>query len=215
MAGLVLFACTANICRSPLMESAFRGAGDGGSSVVGWNVSSRGVAVVRSGSMCHFAADLVDTSPSEPAAVAAHRPQQIDRETIDRQHLLIVAARPERARIAQLAPNARSRTFTLLEALALGRRELSDDELARLTVGDGGAHLVEGYAAVLDARRGQVQPAPARRGAFGLRQAPHPYDIPDVHHGGDRAHKRTLRRLRSASIELREQIDAHLKGARP
>lgn len=174
MVARVLFVCAQNVCRSPLMSAAFEHAlaatpGDGG---IEWSVGSAGVAADAGHRTCRVATEIA------PGA-SGHRSLLLTPAMLDDSDLVIAASLAERAAIARLRPAARTRTFTLREALLL--------ESVQPIAADG----LPAYAAALDARRGTVEPP--RTPAFRWRRdRDNPLDVVDVHKLGSRTHRRGL-----------------------
>lgn len=174
MTESVLFVCAQNICRSPLMAAAFQEAlraeselGLGGPD---WAVESVGTMAPEGRRACRVSVGIV------PAA-AAHRSVRLDAEDLDVADLVIAASLEERSLIARMRPQARSRAFTLREALLLSEQRIAASSLAE-------------YAAVLDSRRGTLDlPRPS---SLPWRRAADPLDVVDVHQLGTRAHRSGL-----------------------
>lgn len=189
----VLFVCAQNICRSPLMAAAFEegfaAGGDIASSGVEWVVGSAGTQAEPGKRSCRVAVDI-------EKGASGHRSARLDADHLDAADLVIAASLAERALIAQLRPNARTRTFTLREALLLGERPVSATSLAE-------------YAVALDARRGTLD-LPNRRPLLWRREAAHPLDVVDVHHFGPRAHRRGLIKAASDARTLASRVQREL-----
>lgn len=183
MAESVLFVCAQNVCRSPLMAAVFRhtlrAEGELGLESPTWDVDSVGTQASEGRRACRVAVEV------EPEA-ASHRSIRLEADAIDAADLVIAASLEERSLIARLRPSARTRTFTLREALRLGDERTSASSLAE-------------YATVLDSRRGTLDlPTPSRR--FLRRESPSPLDIVDVHQFGMRAHRKGLE---AAAVDTR------------
>lgn len=210
MSNRVLFVCAANVCRSPFMAATFlqedsRGAGtDGGAGLI---AVSRGISVVREHQMCRLAASLLDADTPGSASAAAHVSTQIAQADLEEADLVIVASREERGLIARMRPDARGRTFTLKEGVALGEPPLDSAERRRFDADDD-LHLetLAAFAAFLDQRRGRIQLAPAPRARFPWSSHDDPRDVPDVHHDSTRRHTRVLKESRELVRALHRQI---------
>ena len=176
MTESVLFVCAQNVCRSPLMAAAFEGAlragGVPGAPDVEWVVGSAGTEASRRRSACRYTVEI------EPDA-SAHSSHRLETDDVEAAGLVIAASLDERGRIAQLSVSARSRTFTLREALLLGERPVVADSLAA-------------YAAVLDSRRGTLDLRSRRTFPWG-RSAQHPLDVVDVHLLRSGVHRKGLK----------------------
>lgn len=198
MKGSILFVCTANVCRSPLMQYTFLGAVPDSAD---WAVASAGAFAREGARICDVALSSV-RSPRLRSQAEAHRSVPVD-DALMRADLVIVASRAERAALAQREPGARSRVFTLSEAVLLGRcaatRQHSEtDETATISQ----------YAQLLDAQRGMlVIPRPRRqRRLLGTGEHAHPLDIPDGHQRRRGAHVRVLKRVQAEADALASQM---------
>ncbi|MFB4354661.1 hypothetical protein RAC69_16010 [Microbacterium sp. LS_15] len=188
MTESVLFVCAQNVCRSPLMAAAFqealRAESELGLGPSEWEVESVGTVASDGHRACRIAAEL------EPAA-AAHRSVRLEADDLDVADIVIVASLEERAVVARLRPQARSRTFTLREALLLGEQRVE-------------AASIAGYAAALDSRRGTLDLP--RRSSLPWRRASDPLDVVDVHQLSPRAHRRGLERAASDARLLASRL---------
>jgi protein-tyrosine phosphatase len=189
----VLFVCAQNVCRSPLMAAAFEeqfsAETDRESDEVEWVFGSAGTQAEPGKRSCRFAVDIV------PAA-SGHRSARLEADDLDAADLVIAASLVERALIAQLRPNVRTRTFTLREALLLGETSIS-------------AGSLEEYAAGLDSRRGTLD-LPSRRRLPWQRDAAHPLDVVDVHHLRPGAHRRGLEKAAADARTLASRLHRDL-----
>jgi protein-tyrosine-phosphatase len=183
-----LFVCEQNVCRSPLMAAAFDGAlhADGlpETDAVEWVIGSAGTQASPRRSACRFVVAI------EPEA-AHHVSHRLEVDDVEAAGLIIAATLEERSLIVQLSPSARSRTFTLREALLLGEQPVAATSLAE-------------YAAALASRRGTLDLRPPR-GFPWIRPAHRPLDVVDVHMLGPKPHRRGL---------LDADADARLLAAR-
>lgn len=208
MTHRLIFVCEANICRSPLMEQVLRSRVDADL----WEISSAGTRVGPGDrAICALSADVAAAAGADEESTGEHRSTGIDADTLLAADLVLTASRAERSAVAQLVPEARSKTFTLREAIHLGADPLDRDELDVLTgfVGSASADGLEVYAAALHHRRGFVAPPSAGRTLWGKRR-PNALDIPDAHHGSDREHRAMLERTALDVAELQRQVDLFL-----
>jgi protein-tyrosine phosphatase len=206
MSRHLLFVCAANVCRSPLMALTFTEALAHDPDPGEWTVISRGISVVRTHPMCRLAASMIEVGADGAPLAASHVSSQIAESELEHQDLIITASREERARLARMLPSARTRTFTLKEAVALGRPPLDASERERALRAGGGASLST-YADLLHQRRGRVPlPAPPRL-RLPWTASDDPLDVPDVHHDHSRRHARTLKETRGVVQSLHGQID--------
>lgn len=210
MSGQLLFVCTANVCRSPLMALTFAELVSQQADQAEWTVSSAGIRVVRPHPMCALAGSLLSADGESPARVSSHVSKQVLDSDVERQDVIIVASREERARLARMLPSSRTRTFTLREAVALGTPLDVAYGSKRDDPGDGGGTLAD-YAAFLHARRGRVRIPPVARGLLPWVPPADPYDIPDVHHETGKKHATTLRQIRELIRTLHVQVQSFLE----
>lgn len=212
MSRHLLFVCAANVCRSPLMAFTFAASTAHDPDSGEWVVSSRGISVVREHQMCRLAASMVAAGADGSRLAASHVSSQISESDLETQDLIITASREERARLARMLPAARTRTFTLKEAVALGKPPLEESELNRARSATGGASLSD-YAELLHQRRGRVALPARSRLRLPWTTTEDPQDVPDVHHDHSRRHERTLKEMRGVVRELHAQIEGFLSPA--
>lgn len=188
MSGQLLFVCAMNVCRSPLMAATFSHASEDVGQTVARVVISRGVSASPDMPMCEVASAHV----TDKAWVWAHRSTPVSRADLEESALVIVASRAERAAIARLAPDARARTFTLREALALGAPAVGQVRVDA-TSADPDLSPLARYQQLLHGRRGLIamppaETAAARRLRYRRLRDWNPLDIPDVHQERHRVH---------------------------
>jgi len=184
----ILVVCTANVCRSPLTEFLLQDLlrnTQGFESVAVGSVGNRPMRGVR---MCDVAASGIE-GPEAEAFVHAHKSLSATQSRLRKAPLILTASRSNRAAIAHILPQARSRTFTLKEAIALGE--------GFTLGGESGPEAVKAFARYLESRRGVVAPvAPS-----GIRRwfAPStdPWSIVDGHNLGAKQHARTIAEVHS------------------
>lgn len=204
----LLFVCAANVCRSPLMALTFAEPTAKSTEISDWDVLSRGISVARKHQMCRLAASMI-TGEAPKALAASHVSTQIAESELESHPLIITASREERARLARMLPASRSKTFTLKEAIVLGRPPL--DAAERDRVDDlAKSRSLATYAEFLHQRRGRVMMPLGSRVRLPWTQVDDPQDVPDVHHDHSRRHTRTLRETRELVHTLRSQIDGFL-----
>ncbi|MDT3329637.1 hypothetical protein Q9S78_03030 [Microbacterium sp. KSW-18] len=207
MTAEVLFICHANVCRSRLMEHEFRAA-ERAAGPERWRSSSAGVAAVAGNPPCEEVLLLAADSPLGARPRRADRGAVLlDRDVLEKAGLVITATRAERAEVALLDPTMRSRTFTLLEAVALARIEpVSAPAQTGANVDD----MLAAFAESLDRHRGSVRLEemsprrhwPRRRGgATDL-----DLDIADAHNRRPRDHHKVLSVVQAQSKALHGQL---------
>lgn len=209
----LMFVCAMNVCRSPLMAFTFADAlSSDNEDDANWSVISRGTSVLRSDPMCDISASLITSSDSGQKFAKGHESRPLVSAELQAQDLILVASRAERAKIAQMNPRLRSRTFTVREALALGAPAVTpaDLELIARSRVPHQKNRLDGYTQLLHQRRGMVPlPAP-RRSLLAFRAPADPSDIPDVHHQKRSQHTSTLRAAQTEVRGLHTQIMAFL-----
>jgi protein-tyrosine phosphatase len=203
----ILTVCTANVCRSPLAEFVLREALDdlpGFESVL---VESAGAGSARADAVCTRVAGRRDTEQWRDLA-AAHRPRTLTKALVSRSQLILTASRSARAAVARIAPDARSRTFTMRETLWLAEDYRPDPALA-------GRDAVLALAAYLDRQRG-LRPSPVARPKRLWGSAPaDPFDIRDGHNIDERAHAATLDDVEHDARRIAAQLSRAAQHAKP
>ncbi len=212
MSESLLVLCAANVCRSPLIEYVLTEPGTGSAAEKQWSVTSRGTEATRIRHLCAQVTDIATRTPFGAEFAEEHRPTLLEPDTLDAYDLIITASRAERGIVARLRPDLRSRTFTLKEAVRLGRQPLTEADLRR---GASLAPAADGlalYAAALHERRGTVSYGAASRSVLPWARRVDPIDIPDVHDGARRAHLRALKDTEQAAQEFRTHLVRYLRG---
>lgn len=215
----VMFVCAMNVCRSPLMAFTFQEAFTFAEALAtesdrtGLTVTSRGTLVSHPDPMCDISASVIAQGESGREFAEAHRSAPLVSAELESQDLILVASRAERAKIAQMSPGLRSRTFTVREALALGAPATTSADL-ELVARSRDPHeklRLGGYAQLLHQRRGTVA-MPSSRQLPWKRVAIDPIDIPDVHHRRRPQHVATLRAAQEDVRNLHGQIRRFLSA---
>jgi len=171
----ILVVCTANICRSPLIEHLLRAELNAGPSEVAFDVRSAGIlGLDGSGMDPHSAAELVRLGGDS----AGFRARSFTAEIGSNADLILTAAVEHRAQVLQEFPRALRRTFTLLEF----------------------AHLVSEVSVVREAGspRELVRLAAAARGAASIDA----YDIPDPFGSSTHIHRQTASIVHNAVVSV-------------
>jgi protein-tyrosine phosphatase len=141
------------------------------------------------------------TAPDGADFAKAHTARQLDADRVRGAALILTASKAERAAVARIDPSARSRTFTLREAVALAEADVVVSEI------DESAPAFERFAATLNGRRGLTPPAArAARSSFarwfrGTADGD-PLDVADGHVLGDRQHDVALDEVTDAVDRL-------------
>ena len=149
------------------------------------------------------------THPAQP-----HRSTLLEADDVKQAQLIIVASRAERSAVALLEPQARARTFTLREALALGAAPITAEERdeAQSVLGAEATNPISVYAAILDRRRGSLTPPQPSGPWWKRRSRTDPWDVPDVHQAAERVHVSGLRALARETGELAARMAAFAAG---
>lgn len=177
----VLVICRANVCRSPLAAELLRRE----PVVSALGVTSAGSHAAGGQPRCELSARIGaasrDGSTAEPADVASRR---LDRGMLADAELVVTAEESQRSAAARLLPAARSRMFTLREALALGEvlleRDQRFDDLPSLVQALDAARGIGAVAAVRPRLLGKPVPPNDLPDGHGLRPARHRRALEDV-----------------------------------
>ena len=197
----LLFVCTANVCRSPLAAATAASLLPDSASVL---VTSAGTRAALGGALCSSAAGELSRHGVHDAV---HSPRQLDADRIRSAALILTAETSHRGQVIRLDPTARSKTFTVLEAIALGRgmeqRPARTGEDRASAIGPD----LPTVAALLNSARGRLAPPPPepRRLFARPRSAA---DIADGHQESRRAHARTMHLVTDSVRELVSVIEA-------
>ncbi len=130
----VAIVCSANVCRSPAL-AALLAQSLSQRAITQIRVVSGGVAADPGSPSCGVIASLTGLDVGE---FVARRSRALSRPAIDQADLILTASRVERGAVARLEPSARSRTFTVLEAVALARTRLPEGVPVIPASGEGG-----------------------------------------------------------------------------
>ena len=212
MTDALLVLCAANVCRSPLMEYVLTEPSSSTAAYPSWSTTSRGTESTRSRHLCAVVTEMVGKTEYGQSFAEEHQPTLLDPDSLASHDMIVTASKQERATVARLHPELRSRTFTLKEAVRLGRAQLTDVDLRRAVAVAPEASGLALYAAALHERRGMVKFDAARTSRLPWIKPVDPLDIPDLHDGKRRAHQRALDDTEAAARELRTQILRFLRG---
>ncbi|MGN6743159.1 MAG: hypothetical protein ACTHJL_07650 [Amnibacterium sp.] len=207
---VLLVVCTANVCRSPLVQSVLSrrlAAGPLADAVV----VSAGTRATPEQAMC----DVSDAEAGDDGFAHLHRSRPLDPAVVAAADLVVTAEREHRGAVVRSAPGSQSRVFTIAEAAALAAiaaQRVADGEVPRPT------DLRE-VAALLHASRGRIpmpEPEPARRGLFRRRReepAADPLDLVDGHGLAPAVHAAAVRRTHERAEALADGLLALLGGS--
>lgn len=203
MALRILLVCTANVCRSPVMEAAFHSElARFGMSI---DIMSRGIDGSPSGSLCKAAA-------AERSRIAGksvdelHAPRRLNAAEIGSAQLVLVASRAERAHLARLRPDGRGKVFTLREAQLLGDEVFATDEWRDILAIRGARARLDAYVELLNNRRGTLALDPARRWSRRPQDPGAALDISDAHADGGLSHRKVFHLIEASAAA----VSAHL-----
>jgi protein-tyrosine phosphatase len=207
MAGqVVLFVCRANVCRSPALQFMVASAVGEHDLADAWSFSSAGTMATAGQPMCAASAASIQGLDGGEAFALRHRSRPLSKALIRTTGLILVTSQAERSVVTRLDAEARSRTFTMVEAGLLIEATLRGEDPLRAPPA-GLAQLVD----AMNARRGKIV-APGRPGiAQRLRtreHAPSSYDIDDVHQGTAKRHGPVLDDLRWTARQVNEAVTA-------
>ncbi|WP_243231855.1 hypothetical protein [Microbacterium sp. CIAB417] len=180
--GTVLIVCAANVCRSPFAAFLL------GRELPGLLVESAGVAARAGDALCRFTRQRITALPDGSRFVQQHVVRRLDTDLIGRADLILTASPSERSAVAVRSPEARTRTFTLVEA-AHSAKALSETERPS---------TLAGLAEMMNARRGRVTLPPVHRGRWTTRSARFGIAIPDAHIGETQRHSVVYRSIEDA-----------------
>lgn len=181
--GKLLVVCAANVCRSPFAAFLLAAA------LPGTEVSSVGVTARTGDPLCRFTDERISGLPDGPAFAKAHVATRLDSARIAGADLILTASEIERSAVAVLDPEARPRTFTLVEAAHSARA------LAPLPAGLGLRELAER----MHAQRGIVDlPQVRHRHRLSPLRSSYGIAIPDAHIGDARRHSEVYRTVTDA-----------------
>ncbi len=201
----VLVVCTANICRSPataVLLSRQLAASEGGWGLPPgfFTIASAGTLAANGSRACDLSAALAGewvarqypSGPQVAEPFAAHRSRRLDAGIVGGADLVLALDRSHRAALAELAPAARPRTFTLRQAATLASAVADVVRSGRLPPGapplpaSRPARLAW-WREELDAARG-LPNAPGGQPGDSAAAAVDPLDVPDPHVLGYQIH---------------------------
>ncbi len=179
----ILTVCTANICRSPLMERLLSHHLESAAGAPEFLVESAGVRGWEGSAMDASAAEQLRRLGGDPDAFSG---RALQNEYIERADLILTATTSHRVAVLREVPQALRRTFTLLEF----------------------AHLVDAVPAVR-AQWGRpadlVAAASAARGSATLAA----YDVDDPYGQGDVVHARVATVIEQATTGISASLLDH------
>lgn len=207
----MLVVCTANVCRSPLVQHTLGIAFAQVGPLRGIEVASGGVHAIGDQPMCAVSAEHVSVDEVGRAFAAAHRSHPLTADDVARAGIVLTAEREHRAAVARLAPGSQAKVFTWREAIALAgaaEERVAAGSAARPTD-------LAGLARLLHATRGtvpMVSPKPTGFLARLRRPEPEvdPLTVVDGHGRAPREHQRAVEETAAVAGVLAERIRALL-----
>lgn len=182
----IVVVCTANVCRSPLAEFLLRSDFASAEGFEGVSVVSAGVRAA--GHLVCSRVRFFREDPEWQMWAGAHVPREPVVDELENAQLVLAASKGARGQLVRLAPKARSRIFTLKEALWLGDGYVRPASVV-------GRDAVADFTAFLDSQRGLRAPLESPR-SFDPRRRPADatavLSITDGHTLNERAHRRTV-----------------------
>lgn len=228
----VLTVCHANVCRSPLAAYRLAKALPAALRLESLTVRSAGTDAVEGAALCatvakhlttrHHVADEVDIVTSGtpigiPSGVGAdatifaamHSAGRLDTDAIATAQLILTTGVAERSAVGKLVPAARAKTFTIIEAVELGRLEARAAELEALDAAVDDASRVSALAGVLHGRRGLLG-EPRKRASVGFfaRRGSDGLDVLDAHTDRGVRHPEVMRAIDRATADLVRELGA-------
>ncbi|KAA1422783.1 hypothetical protein FE697_011520 [Mumia zhuanghuii] len=176
----ILTVCSANVCRSPFIETLLsRALADSPTHFV---VASAGENAADGQHACTVVAQDHGTSDAE---LIAHRATTLSTRAVEAADLVLAADRPSRAAVVRLQPTSHARAFTLREAAVLAEhavgteRPTHDDPVDALLALVAEMSDLRGTVEMPRSTRHRVPRKPWRRVEV------HGNDVPDAHKAVD------------------------------
>lgn len=117
--GTVLIIDGSDVCRGPIIEFALQKQFTGDGALADTRVFSRGLEGLNNRTICDLAAGRLGASMRAATFSVSHRSRGLTVEDAQTADLILTAERAHRSAVSRVSPIARSRTFTLKEALVL------------------------------------------------------------------------------------------------
>jgi protein-tyrosine phosphatase len=117
--GTVLIVDGSDVCRGPIIEFALQKQFAGDGPIAHEAVLSRGLETPGQQLICDLAAGRLGASKRAATFSVSHRSRSLTIEDAEQADLILTAERVHRSAVVRMSPIARSRTFTLKEALVL------------------------------------------------------------------------------------------------
>lgn len=208
---MLLTVCNANVCRSPLAQELLRNQ-FADSTGQGLDVRSAGIQAVEGQPICLDAAAALGWEMDALAPQEGHVSHRLCRDDIIDADLILVATLEQRSVVAQLCPDARHRSFTVLEALAFLRelaRQAEQDQPKLSESSD-----LESISARMNELRSTVtaRSEPELRGWIRSRLRRvgqvNELDVRDGHLGSKRQHRETIHLIQDGVLEIATVLKA-------
>jgi protein-tyrosine phosphatase len=117
--GTVLVVDGSDVCRAPIMEFAIQKQLAGEGPLAEETVLSRGLETPGQNLICDLAAGRLGASMRAATFSVSHRSRTLTALDTEQADIILTAERAHRSAVVRMSPIARSRTFTLKEALVL------------------------------------------------------------------------------------------------
>lgn len=206
----VLVVCTANVCRSPRAEFALREAFARVPEFASILVASVGTEAARAEHLCEVVRESGDdgglSRHSWLEFADRHRSAPLTAAKVASAKLILTAGREHRAAVAKIDPAARSRTFTLKEALWLGEG---------FTASESGDAAIDQFARYAHRGRGMREIPEGRRSLIPWkRSATDALTITDTHGDEVRRHRATTAEVTDVAGRLAGLLTGGAPGPR-
>jgi protein-tyrosine phosphatase len=176
-------------------------------------VQSAGTRVTSGSTPCERAASLVLSADRESGSARTSKPRSLDLRLVQSADLILTAERSHRGAVARLMPEARPKTFTILEATQYAH--LTAGELAAVDISSPyGVDRFRAWVKVLNSGRGRLPlvESTTRRRTFRKSTTDSLLDIEDGHNLTDRRHRATLDLVRESVTDLGATLKVELQS---
>lgn len=211
----ILVICTGNVCRSPLAETILREQ----CGIEGLTIHSAGTDAISGRSFCEHASEM--HGPSTGGGVQ-RRARILTPDLLDEADLILVAEYEHRGAATLMRPQARRKTFTLIEASEFISAMVADCAQSRPNEGVATEEQFGSIVREMNNMRGAGRLSGRKRTLVGFGQrllmvfrrrssgsAPD-FEIVDGHWGNAREHFRTLAQVSLASQQVGAGLTALL-----
>lgn len=206
MTYTILVACSANVCRSPLVAAVLTRSVALEEVGLRIEIETGGLDVVVDDPVCPDIVKLADARRLRSSGLVQHHAKALTIEQVEGASLIITADRRVRSGIVKRAPQAAARTFTLREAAQLA------DQAVLLLQGAGVDDRLREFTDEMNSRRGFTD-LPRTRRVLALsapwRLTPvHAHDVPDAHQDERAPHRVVYHSVVGATEQLAHGLAA-------